>query len=84
MMACRFTYNGRDYDQDGLAKALAEMHPSEASKYIPGVTSVPSGPYVTKTQDWTDLGLKRALKEAAEGGYDRLTWTPGGGTGEAL
>jgi len=39
--------------------------------------AVPPAPYVTNTQAWTDLGLKRALKEAAEGGYDRLTWTPG-------
>lgn len=38
---------------------------------------VPAGPYVTKTADWTDLALKRALKEAAEGGYDKLVWTPG-------
>lgn len=34
-------------------------------------------PYVTKTDDWVDLGLKRALLEAAKGGYDKLAWTPG-------
>ena len=34
-------------------------------------------PYVTKTEDWVDLGLKRALREAAEGGYDKLAWSPG-------
>lgn len=38
---------------------------------------VPIGPYVTSTPAWTDLALKRALKEAAEGGYDKLVWTPG-------
>ncbi len=38
---------------------------------------VAPGPYVTKTNEWTDLALKRALKEAAEGGYDKLVWTPG-------
>jgi hypothetical protein len=37
----------------------------------------PPAPYVTNTQAWTDLALKRALKEAAEGGYDKLVWTPG-------
>ncbi len=37
----------------------------------------PSAPYVTNTQAWTDLALKRALREAAEGGYDKLVWTPG-------
>jgi hypothetical protein len=37
----------------------------------------PTAPYVTNTQAWTDLALKRALREAAEGGYDKLVWTPG-------
>ena len=38
---------------------------------------LPSAPHITSTQGWTDLGLKRALKEAAEGGYNKLIWTPG-------
>ena len=38
---------------------------------------VPPAPYVTNTAAWTDLALKRALKEAAEGGYDKIVWTPG-------
>jgi hypothetical protein len=38
---------------------------------------VASGPYVKNTAAWTDLVLKRALREAAEGGYDKLIWTPG-------
>jgi len=40
-------------------------------------TGIPTAPYVTNTQAWTDLALKRALREAAEGGYDKLVWTPG-------
>jgi hypothetical protein len=40
-------------------------------------SGIPTAPYVTNTQAWTDLALKRALKEAAEGGYDKLVWTPG-------
>jgi hypothetical protein len=51
-------------------RALVEARISNRS-------SVPVGPYVTNTQAWTDLALKRALKEAAEGGYDKLVWTPG-------
>lgn len=39
--------------------------------------ALPAAPYVTNTQHWTDLGLKRALREAAEGGYDKMIWTPG-------
>lgn len=38
---------------------------------------VPIAPYVDSTSKWTDLGLKRALYEAAKGGYDRLVITPG-------
>lgn len=40
-------------------------------------SGTPTAPYVTNTQAWTDLALKRALREAAEGGYDKLVWTPG-------
>jgi len=38
---------------------------------------LPSAPYVTSTQGWTDLALKRVLREAAENGYDKVVWTPG-------
>ena len=40
-------------------------------------SAVPKAPYVTSTDQWVDLGLKRALIEAAKGGYDKLIWTPG-------
>ena len=36
-----------------------------------------TAPYVEKTGDWTDLALKRALKEAADNGHDIVTWSPG-------
>jgi hypothetical protein len=47
-----------------------------------GDVGVPSAPYVASpegkhTSSWVDLGLKRALREAAEGGYNKLVWTPG-------
>jgi hypothetical protein len=38
---------------------------------------VQPAPYVTSTNDWVDLGLKRALLEAAKGGHDKLAWTQG-------
>lgn len=40
-------------------------------------TGLASAPYVTSTEGWTDLALKRVLKEAAEGGYHKVVWTPG-------
>ena len=64
-----------------IAKALGpdalektEKLLQEAQKYGKGHDE---GPYVTNTNQWTDLGLKRALVEAARGGYDKLIWTPG-------
>jgi hypothetical protein len=45
----------------------------DASKVKP----LPSAPYVTDTNQWVDLGLKRALMEAAKGGYDKVVFTPG-------
>jgi hypothetical protein len=38
---------------------------------------VPSAPYVGNTASWTDLALKRVLREAANGNYDRIAFTPG-------
>jgi len=38
---------------------------------------VNSAPYVTNTAAWTDLSLKRILKEAADNNYDSVVWTPG-------
>jgi hypothetical protein len=39
--------------------------------------TLPRNQYVANTAAWTDLALKRVLKEAAEGGYDKVVWTPG-------
>jgi hypothetical protein len=67
-------------------KASEEVHqrfgkiidPLEAEfNALPKSGELPSAPYVTSTQGWTDLALKRVLKEAAEGGYDKVVWTPG-------
>jgi hypothetical protein len=46
----------------------------EMKKKIRGVSTAP---YVTKTDDWVDLGLKRAMMEAAKGGHNKLAWSPG-------
>ena len=38
---------------------------------------IPEAPFVTKTQDWTKLAWKVALKEAVKEGADKITWTTG-------
>ena len=49
----------------------------EGKRYGAIKEGAPTAPYVTDTNQWVDLGLKRALMEAAHGGYDKLIWTPG-------
>jgi predicted kinase len=39
---------------------------------------VPSGPFISNTSDWVDLGLKQVLADAArDPSVNRLAWTPG-------
>jgi len=62
----------RNSMEDGEERRLLQAKINLAARH-----GVPKGPYVTSTNGWTDLGLKRALTEAARGKYDRLAWTPG-------
>lgn len=41
------------------------------------VRGTPSAPFVTKTESWVALALKRAIRYAAENGFDRIAWTTG-------
>ena len=38
---------------------------------------VPPAPFVTETNDWVRLAVKKILRLAAEGGYDKVAWTTG-------
>ena len=38
---------------------------------------VPTGPFVTKTEAWLDLGLKRMIAYAVENGYDKVAFVNG-------
>jgi len=59
---------------DSVRTADEDAELTDMFKKLQGVST---GPYVTKTDDWVDLGLKRAMMEAAKGGHDKLAWTPG-------
>ena len=70
------------YKPSALGERITPQEIETAKKYIAEnepfrAERVPPAPYVTSTQGWTDLALKRVLKEAAEGGYDRVIFTPG-------
>lgn len=73
-MACRFIYQGKEYNQDELAQALRDMPLEHAQHYVPGVQPHPEMPFKTT---WPDLALKRAITKAAQEGYDAISWTPG-------
>ena len=64
------------YQYGTLYKEPIEKIKDELKK-LPKSGDTPHGPYVTSTQGWTDLALKRVLKEAAEGGYHGIVFTPG-------
>lgn len=38
---------------------------------------VPTGPFIDKTESWTELAMRRIIREAADGNYDYIAWTPG-------
>ena len=64
-----------------LAKADMENDPEWDSltreKKALTKPGVPSAPFVTKTEGWLNLALKRVMVMAAEGGYDRVAFTTG-------
>jgi hypothetical protein len=65
--------SGSDRTEDQQNRLDELTRKMDASKVKP----VPPAPYVSDTNQWVDLGLKRALMEAAKGGYDKLVVTPG-------
>ncbi len=53
-----------------LSKEMGEINTAHyAAKY-----GVPDAPF---KKNWHELALKRAIREAAENGYDKLSWTAG-------
>jgi hypothetical protein len=42
-----------------------------------GSDKIPAAPFVTKTEGWLNLALKRIMVMAAEGGYDRVAFVNG-------
>lgn len=47
---------------------------NEYDAFVSGSRGVPDAPF---KQSWPDLVLKRMIREAAEKGYDQISWTPG-------
>lgn len=76
-MACRYTYKGKTYEAFEFDDVLRAMQPTEAAKFMPSVSSIPSAPMVTDTKSWTALVMKRAIIEAVNTGAVKIAWTTG-------
>ncbi len=73
-MACRYTFNGTTHSEQEFKSVLSELSPQEASAFMPGVKPIPDAPF---KKTWHELGLKRMIREAAENGFDSISWTTG-------
>jgi hypothetical protein len=57
----------------GMSAEHTQLY-NKANSYY---NSVPLAPYVQSTNQWADLGLKKAVSQAIDSGSDVFTWTPG-------
>jgi len=76
-MACVYKFKGKTYDKDDFTRVLLNMSPSEASKFMPDVSSIPEAPFTKSTPAWSMLAMKRIIRYASENGFDKVAWTSG-------
>jgi len=68
---------------DNLAEAFSAYRelefqfPENYTRPRPGTGEVHLAPFVTNTEAWVALALKRMIRYAAEEGFDRVAWTTG-------
>lgn len=56
---------------------ISELQTREVAPVPPAPSMVKKGPFVTKTEGWLNLALKRVLQLAVDGGYDRVAFITG-------
>jgi len=59
------------------ADQIAAQYPNGEVRISSEPARVPSAPFVTKTEGWLNLALKRIMVMAAEGGYDKVAFVNG-------
>lgn len=66
-------------NDDNWAKASEQDREAYRDEMVnsEGRDIVNQGPFVSKTEAWTSLALKRAIDYAAKNGYDKVAWTNG-------
>ena len=62
--------------QQENAKTTSELY-NQKTKLMDAEKGVSAAPYVTNTQNWTDLSIKKSLDQAIDSGADYFTFTPG-------
>ena len=66
--------SGRDTNIFGQTRELFEtLNETQSKKY----RRIPKAPFITDTDKWTQLTLKRILSKAVDEGYDFVSLTPG-------
>lgn len=59
-------------------KKVEDLHEKVRKNYRKIKGGVSRAPFVTETDSWTQLAIKRLLSKAVEEGYDYLSFSPGG------
>jgi len=59
-----------------MENSIAQLR-ANADAVVRKKGTVKMAPYVTSTQNWTDLSIKKALDQAIDSGADYFTFTPG-------
>lgn len=67
---------GREKGYKGYERPTEELYSDAFGQYFGEPLGVPQAPF-KKTQEWTELGLKRAIQEAVDKGYDRVVLVRG-------
>lgn len=78
------TFGIADTKELAIKDALGRLHIEEVAEWNSrkqewsrSDNKVPPGPFVTKTELWSKLAIRRAMRYAADNGYDGFAWTPG-------
>ncbi len=76
-MACQYTIDGKTYQAWEFEDYLKAMPTAEAAKYMDIGSVTPAAPFITKTESWLQLGIKRMIAYAIENGYDKVAFVNG-------
>lgn len=73
----RIYKNGKQLDASSDAKDAISIMQKISNLEYDKYNSIPKAPFVTDTDKWTTLAIKRILAKASKEGYDAVAITPG-------